>query len=105
MKPFVIVHRATAEKELQYYRYTRQNAIFASQENALITTALFERWARSVFFPTIQHRRQKCGYFGKAIPLMGGLGSRHSQQFLDECTAQDIKPIFLIPHSSDQTQP
>jgi hypothetical protein len=104
MKRFVIVHRTRAEKELEYYGYDAQNAIFISQKTALVTTALFETWAISIFFPTIEQRRMEHGYHSKATLLSDGLTSHHSEKPLAECSTRDLKVIFMIPHASDQTQ-
>jgi uncharacterized protein YdhG (YjbR/CyaY superfamily) len=54
MKPFAIVDRVTAEKELQYYGYDASNMTLTFQVDAFLATALFELWATTVFFPTIE---------------------------------------------------
>jgi hypothetical protein len=40
MKPFAIVPRFTAEKELQYYGYDESNVVLTSQSNTFMTRAL-----------------------------------------------------------------
>jgi hypothetical protein len=35
---------------------------------------------------------------------LDGLGSHHSDEFLQTCAGQDIDILFLVPHSSHQTQ-
>jgi hypothetical protein len=105
MKPFVIVPRMTAEKELKYYGHDKKDAILLCQGNTFMTSALFEWWATSVFFPAIEQRRRECDSHRQVILLMDGLGSHHSDKFLRDCTARDIKVIFLVSHTSDQVQP
>lgn len=105
MKPFVIVHRATVERELKYYGYDERNVMLVSQVNAFMTRALFELWATTVFFPTIDERRRELAYHDKIILLMDGLGAHHTDKFLADCTARNVKVIFLVPHASDQIQP
>jgi hypothetical protein len=105
MKPFVIVPRVTAEKELKYYGYDESNAVLTFQANAFMTTALFELWAATVFFPTVERRRQDLAYGGKALLLLDGLGSHHTAKFLTECETRGIEILPLIPHASDQIQP
>jgi hypothetical protein len=34
---------------------------------------------------------------------LDGLGSHHTDEFLQTYAAQDIDVLFLVPHSSDQT--
>jgi hypothetical protein len=36
---------------------------------------------------------------------LDGLGSHHTDEFLQTCAGQDVDVLFLVPHSSDQTQP
>jgi hypothetical protein len=77
----------------------------ASQENAFMTTRLFELWAREVFFPAVAQRRAEIGYTGMVLLLLDGLGSHHTDLFLQTCATEDIDVLFLVPHSSDQAQP
>jgi hypothetical protein len=105
MKPFAIVDRVTAEKELQYYGYDASSVTLTSEVNTFMTTALFELWATTVFFPTIEQRLLDLAYDGIIVLLMDGLGSHHTNRFLAECNTRQIDVLFLIPHTSDQTQP
>jgi hypothetical protein len=59
LKPLMIVHRLTAERELKYDRYDDSNIILSDQTNAFMTGALFEVWESTVFFPTIDARRSQ----------------------------------------------
>jgi hypothetical protein len=105
MKPFLIISRLTIEAELGIYGYDRANVYIASQENAFMTQRLFEMWGREVFFPTLEERRRQFRYDGRALLLMDGLASHHTPSFMEECGRRGVDVIFLIPHSSDQTQP
>jgi hypothetical protein len=103
-KPFATVDRIKTEKELQYYGYNALNVTLTSQANAFMTIALFELWAMTVFFPTIEQRRLDLAYDGRVVLLMDGLGFRHTDHFLAECKTRQIDVLFLIPHASDQIQ-
>jgi hypothetical protein len=105
MKPFVIVDQARVEAEVGLYGYDSSKIFLASQENAFMTTGLFELWAREVFFPAVAQRRAETGYTGRAVLLLDGLGSHHTDEFRQTCAGQDIDVRFLAPYSSDQTQP
>jgi hypothetical protein len=70
-----------------------------------MTRSLFESWATEVFFPAVAERRLQCGYQGTALLIMDGLGAHRTQRFADECQARGIEILFLVPRSSDQTQP
>jgi hypothetical protein len=104
-KPFIIVDRVTAEKELPMYGYHARNVALNFQENAYMNTPLFEKWAHEVFFPQVEERRRELHYAGRALLLLDGLGSHHTDAFLQECEERGIGVFFFVPHSSDQTQP
>jgi hypothetical protein len=55
--------------------------------------------------PGVAQRRAEIGYTGRALLLLDGLGSHHTDEFLQTCAGQDIDVLFLVPHSSDQIQP
>jgi hypothetical protein len=104
-KPFIILHRSTIERELHLYGYTPENVAFATQQHAYMTGALFEEWAREVFFPAVEQRRAVFNYDGKVLLLMDGFGAHHTDAFMDECRRKNIKVVFFVPHASDQLQP
>jgi hypothetical protein len=79
MKPFAIVLPFTAEKELRYCRYHQSNVLLTSQSKAFMTMAHFGLSAQMVFFPTIDRRRRDLGYQSKALFLMDGLESNHTE--------------------------
>jgi hypothetical protein len=87
------------------YGYDSSNVFLASQENAFMTTRLFELWAREVFIPAVAEGRADSGYTGRPLLLLDGVGSHHTDEFLQTCASQDIDVLFLVPHSSDETQP
>jgi hypothetical protein len=104
MKPFMIVDRATVEAVVGLYGYDSSSVFLAPQENAFMMTHLFELWAREVVFPAVAQRWAEFGYTGMALLLLDGLGSHHTDEFLQTCAGEDIDVLFLVPHSSDQTQ-
>jgi hypothetical protein len=105
MKPFLVVDRVTAEAELAYFGYNRENAFIASQVNAYMTQGLFDLWGSQVFFPTLEGRRRLFNYDGRVLLLMDGAGAHHTEGFLRQCAEHQVEVLFLVPHSSDQTQP
>jgi hypothetical protein len=105
MKPFIILERKTIETDIVLYGYGETNVSMVHQENAFMTATLFDRWSDEVFFPAIEKRRLLFGYAGKVIVLMDGLGAHHTDTFLQQCEAKNVRVIFFVPHSSDQCQP
>jgi hypothetical protein len=105
MRPFVIVHRLTANREVAYYGYDESIVTLVTQANAFMTSILFEAWAQEVLFPAVEERRREWNYDGTVVLLLDGLGSHHTEKFLSDRRDRKIDVIFLVPHSSDQTQP
>jgi hypothetical protein len=105
MRCVMIVDRVTMEADLALFGYSGDKVLMVTQQNAFMTTALFDMWVNEVFFPTIERRRQKEGHQGPALLILDGLGSHHSPEFLQECEQRNIYTLFLVRHSSDQTQP
>jgi hypothetical protein len=63
-----------------------------------------DSWCEKVLFPYIDKTRTKLGYPGAAVVLLDGRTYPVTDYFFDECTLSGVVPIFLPPHSSDQTQ-
>jgi hypothetical protein len=82
MKPFAIVDRATAERELKYYGYDASNVGLTCQANTFPTSSLVELWARTIFFPNAERRREDLAYHGEVLLLLYGLRSHHTPKFL-----------------------
>jgi hypothetical protein len=104
MKPFVIVDRATGDKEIEYYGYDGINMVLVSQEHAFMTKTLFDLWGDGVFFPAVQERRAQFEYDGRVLVLIDSLGSHQTESFLEKCSQKGIEVFFLVPHASDQIQ-
>jgi transposase len=104
LKPLVIISRKTVDKELFEQGFTPDQAIYACQDNGFITSELFDRWCEAVLFPYIETTRLQLNYRGPAVVLLDGCSSHSTDYFLDECTWKNNLPVYLPPHSSDQTQ-
>jgi hypothetical protein len=105
MKPFAIVPRATAERELKYYGYDMSNVVLMYQANAFMTSSYSELWGRTIFFPIVEPHREDIAYNGKALLLLDGLGSNHIPKFRADCSTRNIEILARVPRASDQIQP
>jgi hypothetical protein len=103
MRPFVIISRVTAEKDLAYYGDDHHNVAILSQENTFMTSSLFEMWADTVFFSSIDERRRDLDYQGKVVLLLDGLAAHNTEKFHRACQDRGVDVILLVPHASDQT--
>jgi hypothetical protein len=106
LKPMVVVDRVTMETDLTLVGYDSEKVDMVTQPNAFINALLFERWAEEIFFPYVEAQRIARGdYQGPAVLIMDGCSAHTTEAFETEAEARNIKIIFLVPHSSDQTQP
>lgn len=103
--PLVILPRKTIESEVEIYGYKRDKVRFAYQEHSFMTTKIFDQWASEIFFPYVEEKRARLNYQGEALIILDGLAAHNSPWFIDECEKRMIRVFFLVPHSSDQTQP
>ena len=103
--PAVVVPRKTVETELYEFGYTTDKICYGYSETGFFSTELFEKWAFEYFFPEVRQRREKYKYSGECVLILDGFGPHDSDTFLNACSEEGIIPLFLAPHSSDQTQP
>jgi hypothetical protein len=68
---------------LAYYAYDYHNVAIVSQENAFMTSSLFEIWA--------DERRRDLGYQGNVVLLLDGLGLARIAVSMSSCSSP-------IPH-------
>jgi hypothetical protein len=78
MKTLIIADRFPMEDDLQLYGPDLRKVFMVSQSRAFMTTALLEKWADEVFFPTVEHIRVQNGYQGPALVILDGFSSHHS---------------------------
>lgn len=105
LRPMILLSRKTMENEIKLHGYTDKHALYVHQPNAFMTMRLFEKWAHEIFFPEVEARRAEHNYNEPAILILDQLGSHHSPQFEAECEDRNIFLCYLVPHTSDQTQP
>jgi hypothetical protein len=104
LKPLMIVARKTSEIELYEIGYTPDRVTLKFQESGFMNTSLFEQWMMDEFLPSVRTRRARLGYTGPAFLILDGMSAHDSDWFFLACDDAGVVPIFLPPHSSDQTQ-
>ena len=62
------------------------------------------QWWEQIFIPHLQLKRQKYNYYGTAYVIADGLRAHHAVLDVVVKPTDNIKIIYLPPHSSDQTQ-
>lgn len=103
-KPLIVIDRKTIEEELIVQGYNESIVAFKFRSNGFIDTQIFNDWADEILFPELEKRRETYNYNGGAVVILDGCSCHCNDYFLDECIYRKIFPIFLVPHSSDQTQ-
>jgi hypothetical protein len=76
-----------------------------SQENAFMTSALFDRWANDVFLPAVDRRRFEFRCPGKAALLTDRARAHCTCAFLEKWKEKGVDSVFFIPDSSGQCYP
>ena len=104
LRPMVVVHRDTMERELLLRGYTAYKIHYARSEKGFMNTELFTEWGRNTLLPEMRRRRADHDYDGPIVLLIDGFGCHHSDGFTSMCEEEGIVCVFLPPHTSDQLQ-
>jgi len=106
VKPLFVLPRKTIERDISFY-IDINSCCFSSQDNGFLTADLFKLWLYACFFPQLEEKRQKFQYFGPALLIMDGFkGHTKAYEDIKEIfTENNVKVLFIPPHSSDQLQP
>ena len=107
---FLIIPRKTVESDL-FKIYNTDDIIFRTQTKGFMNITLFQEYFQNVFLFNLKLKRQKFNYNGPALLIMDNLLA-HKKAV--NCPAdqnyiflqnENLHVLFLVPHSSDQTQP
>ena len=102
--PQVAITRATLDDDI--YDYMPVNsAQIVQTDNGYINTDSFKNWFSNIFLPALRRLRTQFEYNGKAIVIMDGLKAHQNLISQIDSEKENIFFHFLVPHSSDQTQP
>lgn len=102
-KPSLILPRKTIDSEV--YNVLPRNSFYQFYlANGYITTAIFLQWWEKIFIPHLQLKRTKYNYWGPVYVIADGLRAHHAVLDVVIKGEDNIKIIYLPPHSSDQTQ-
>jgi hypothetical protein len=104
LKPSMIISRKTWDDELVEEGLTGEKIEIYDQENAFINMGIFEDWFKDTFVPEVQRRRQLYGYTGTAFLIMDNCTTHAGQDYEALALANQIEPIWLPPHASNQLQ-
>jgi hypothetical protein len=104
IRPCVIIPRVTFENELGQSGWTPEKLEIYSQRHSYIDSDIFHDWCKDILIPEVNSRRIKYNYEGDAILLLDNCSPHRDQEAMDMCRNNNIKFLFLPPHSSHQLQ-
>ena len=108
LRPLFVLPRKTLDSEV-FDVITPGSAMFESTPTGFVNTEIFCKWMDGEFLPSIQMKREKTGYTGKAILILDGFSAHY--KCIDDPTRKanieklNIDVVFIPPHSSNQVQP
>jgi hypothetical protein len=82
-----------------------EKVIMEHQEHNFVSTQLLSEWVQLVPVPYFKSVRERLWYLGERIVIIDECTAHDMDYALDEMTFYGIIPVFIPPHSSDQTQP
>ena len=106
INPQIVVPRSTIDSEILSFCPTQMFQMVHTP-SGYVTSASFEHWMKNVFIRQLKQKRDKYNYSDKVVVILDGYTAHiHVLQSLaDLLTNEKIVLKFLVPHSSDQTQP
>jgi hypothetical protein len=104
LKPTLIIPRATYDDKVICCGYSREKVEIYTQKKGFIDQVIFEDWAKDVFAPEVRARRARYGYDGPTILILDNCSAHHGQLFERLCIEENIKCLWLPPHSSHLLQ-
>lgn len=104
IKPYVLTERLSVNTKLLERGLTPDKIEFIHTVNGFMNSDIFLKWLLDVFIPELQIRRKKYNYEGMAILVMDGFGSHLNFDSLDVLTRENVKVVYMPPHSSHLLQ-
>ena len=110
MEPYIIVPRKTFESDV-FKIYNPHTLIIRTQPKGFMNEIIFNDYFNNHFVPQLEAKRKTTGYSGPALLIMDNLIA-HKKAV--NCPIDDdyifierlnLHILYLVPHSSDQTQP
>jgi hypothetical protein len=104
LKPAVVIPRKTYDEDLMLFGLTPEKVELYSQGTGYVEIPIFDDWMRSIFIPELAMRRQTDSYNGPTFLMLDNCSTHTTSDFRDLWADHHIVPIFLLPHSSNQTE-
>jgi hypothetical protein len=73
-------------------------------ENGHVATPIFADWMPRIFIPELMKRRGAYSYHGPPFLILDNCSAHTNADFTDLCSLNVIVPVFLPPHSSNQSR-
>jgi hypothetical protein len=105
LRPALIIHRKTYSDDILLHGWSREKFDAYTQSKSFIDRDIFNDWFRDTFIPAVAERKEAWQYTGPSFLILDNCTAHSGQAFDGLCQRHNIVPVFLPPHSSNQTQP
>ena len=105
IKPVLVVQRKKIENELMLMGIKDSNCLIVYQECGFINDSIFYHWAEKILFPEIKKRKSEIKSEKNAVIILDNFLSHCSPEFHEKCEKEEIKFLYIPPHSSHLLQP
>ena len=109
MNMYIVVPRVTIESDI-FTLIDKDKTRIVYQKNGFVTNEVFKDFW-DFFIKQMREKRKACNYVGLAIVIMDNHRSHHNvvggdpNEKVTFVPAENLLIIWLVPHSSEQTQP
>jgi hypothetical protein len=104
-KPLVIIPRKILDTDFLLMELTSEKVQIESQSKNDIDIIIFKKWLVEIFIPVLKRRREIYGHRGTTVLILDNCTSHGIRRFHQLCAENNLVPLFLPPHSSNQLQP
>jgi hypothetical protein len=105
MKPMVVIPRHTVDKDFPPLGVSDSNCHTCHQRNGFIDRELVNQWFKEIFLSEVKAKREVTGYSGPAFLVLDDCTAHDNDSFLDTCIDENVIPIPIATHASNQVQP
>jgi hypothetical protein len=105
VRPSIIIQRATFEDEAVTFGLTPDTVQIYTQRKSFIDRDISQDWLQDTFLPEIRRRRERWQYHGPVFLLLDNFTAHRGVDVDELYLVNDVVPIFLPLHSSNQLQP
>jgi hypothetical protein len=105
VRPSIVIQRATIEDEAVTFGLTPDAVEISTQGKSFVDRDIYQDWFQDTFLPEVRRRRERWQYQGPVFLVLDNCTAQRGGEINELYAANNVVPIFLPPHSSNQLQP